>query len=351
MNRIKGEAYFGKSTKKLLHIIPKGAIIILEHEDIDIVAAEEMVRKGVKAVINTKISVTGKIPRSGVDHLLHFGIPVFDLDQPKMKLGNLLDITVIEDKLFQRKGQDWVLVGDLVPYTLDFFQKKISEGRLNYPELYKHFVANSFNFAEKEMELFLKFINQLPILPEIKGKNVFIIARGASLEEDIRMARPLLKNPDCVVLAVDGASVLLSEYNIKPEYIIGDMDSIPEDVTKYQCRFISHSYLNGTSPGQERLKKLSIESEAIPFPGLSEDLAIMLAYVSQAQHIYTIGCRTSVVELVEKGRKGMGSTLLTRMYVGDKVSDIKQIHRLVSLSKIPFFYDQSMNYDDGVSNK
>ncbi|MBU9724102.1 MULTISPECIES: putative cytokinetic ring protein SteA [Bacillaceae] len=340
--RLAGKAYFGEITKNLIHNIPSGAIVILKHEDIDIVAAEDLVRKKVKAVINTKTSVTGNLPRTGVLYLLQHGIPVFDLiNNEKTFLKQEIEIFVGSKVLLEKEtGKGWKLIGEVKEYTERDLQEKIKQGQEKFSNLYSQFAINSFNYAKEEMNIFLQAIENLPSYWELTGKQVFVIARGEGVARDIRLIRPILTNPQAKVIAVDGAASLLFQSNVKPDYIIGDMDSIPDNIVKYRSRFISHSYMDGRSPGRDRLRALSVDSESIPFPGLSEDLAIMLAFRSKAEHIYTMGCRASVTELVEKGRKGMGSTLLTRMYVGDRLSDLKGINRLMTIGETPLFYGE-----------
>ncbi|MCD8510108.1 MAG: putative cytokinetic ring protein SteA [Bacillus sp. (in: Bacteria)] len=250
------------------------------------------------------------------------------------------------------KGQ-WFLASKVAKYSYNEVLEKLQLGVDNYHCLFKRFAENSFQYGLKEIEEFLKSVKNLPKLSEITNKQVFVIARGYQLEEELIAAKDILQKPNCVTIAVDGAATLLENHLIHPKFIIGDMDSLSDDCHYEHSTFIAHSYLNGRSPGQERLKKKAIRSIAVPFPGLSEDLAIMIAYVSNADHIFTIGCRTSVPELVEKGRSGMASTLLTRMFMGEKVSDWKAIHKLFS-HKPTFnnifwsqFYQEEYKADEG----
>lgn len=330
---LEGKAYFGKITKQLVQEVPPHSIIIIQHEDIDIVAAEDMVRRNIAVVLNTRTSITGKLPRTGVSHLYSHGIPVIDIQVPVAFTSATMDIKISIDTVYLWKNNNWESLGEIFPYTEKYIKEKTLEGQFQFDQLYTKFSLNSFQFASMELDSFLSAINKLPRLTNLEGKCTVIVARGAGVEEDLKHVLHLIDDRCCTVMAVDGASALLYRYNLNPDYIIGDMDSIPKEVLPYSSQYIAHSYMNGTSPGQERLKENAIPCEAIPFPGLSEDLAIMLAYVSGSTQIITLGCRNSVVELVEKGRKGMGSTLLTRMYAGDKISDLKALSQWISFQK------------------
>lgn len=325
---IEGEAHYGKITKQLLHEIPPHAIIIIEHEDLDIIASEEMLRKKVRAVINTKKTLTGKLPRSGINLLLDNHIPVFDLCSNSHSFDKKTSIKIDNNKLYIFNHDKWEVVSSLIAYTKEMANEYLIKGMLNYPQLFLQFTKNSLYFAEKEISPFIDAVTQLPPLPQLTQKNVFVVARGVGVKEDIHALRHRLRQNDCKVLAVDGAAQLLIEQGVLPDYVIGDMDSLPIHLLSLPMKFIAHSYLDGYSPGGEKLLEYNIRCATVPFPGMSEDLAIMIAYVSNATHIYTLGCRTSAVELVEKGREGMGSTLLTRIYCGEKISDCKSIHQL-----------------------
>ncbi|UTW69861.1 hypothetical protein KHA80_02690 [Anaerobacillus sp. HL2] len=74
-----------------------------------------------------------------------------------------------------------------------------------------------------------------------------------------------------------------------------------------------------------------IPYERLSFLGTSEDVAIIYAYCSGASKIYTIGTGIGMNEFLEKGRVGMGSSLLTRMKVGHVLIDLKGINTLVEL--------------------
>jgi thiamine pyrophosphokinase len=65
----------------------------------------------------------------------------------------------------------------------------------------------------------------------MKGKkDILIIANGEQLRKDI--LHPLLERVDCII-AVDGGSNCCFEQNIYPHYIIGDLDSINDDVLNH----------------------------------------------------------------------------------------------------------------------
>jgi uncharacterized membrane-anchored protein len=68
----------------------------------------------------------------------------------------------------------------------------------------------------------------------------------------------------------------------------------------------------------------------VPAPGISEDLALLLAYEKGAELIVAVGTHVNLVEFLERNRQGMSSTFVTRLKVGEVLVDAKGVSRLVS---------------------
>jgi uncharacterized membrane-anchored protein len=65
-------------TKRLVARIQPGEIAIIDHEDLDRVAAEAVVARGVRVVINASPSITGRYPTLGPLILLRAGVTLVD---------------------------------------------------------------------------------------------------------------------------------------------------------------------------------------------------------------------------------------------------------------------------------
>ena len=62
--------------------------------------------------------------------------------------------------------------------------------------------------------------------------------------------------------------------------------------------------------------------------GTSEDAALLLAYEAGAELIVAVGTHATMVEFLDKGRRGMASTFLTRLRLGPVLVDAKGVSRL-----------------------
>ena len=64
---------------------------------------------------------------------------------------------------------------------------------------------------------------------KLKGKNVFVIGAGPSLEDNIKV---LKENKNAVKIAADGAAKALLENKIKPDIVVTDLDGDPAALQK-----------------------------------------------------------------------------------------------------------------------
>src|SRR5690606_34808542 len=76
--RTEGVARLGKRTKDLTKRLRPGEIAIIDHEDIDRVAAEALVEREPAAVLNVAASTSGRYPNAGPRILVDAGIVVVD---------------------------------------------------------------------------------------------------------------------------------------------------------------------------------------------------------------------------------------------------------------------------------
>jgi uncharacterized membrane-anchored protein len=112
--------------------------------------------------------------------------------------------------------------------------------------------------------------------------------------------------------------------------IVGDMDSVSDKALRSGAEILIHAYESGTAPGAERVRALGLEHHVVPATATSEDVALLLAYEKGAELIVAVGAHFNLLEFLERNRRGMASTFLTRLRVGDILVDAKGVSRLVS---------------------
>ena len=96
------------------------------------------------------------------------------------------------------------------------------------------------------------------------------------------------------------------------------------------AEILIHAYEAGDAPGAERAERLGVDYVVVPAAGISEDVALLLAYEKGAELIVAVGTHFNMIEFLERNRAGMSSTFLTRLRVGELLVDAKGVSRLVS---------------------
>src|SRR5262249_59191041 len=89
-------------------------------------------------------------------------------------------------------------------------------------------------------------------------------------------------------------------------------------------------YRDGQAPGETRAGQLEVPYQIVRATGISEDLALLLAYEKGSELIVAVGTHFNLIEFLERNRAGMSSTFITRLKVGEILIDAKGVSRLAS---------------------
>jgi len=106
------------------------------------------------------------------------------------------------------------------------------------------------------------------------------------------------------------------------------MDSAGERALGCGAELVVHSYPDGHAPGAARLRELDLPFELLRAPGTSEDVAMLIAAEKGAGLIVSVGSPLDLVGFLDRDRKGMSSTFLTRLRVGEILVDARGVSRV-----------------------
>jgi uncharacterized membrane-anchored protein len=323
---IRGTAKKDMKTKKLIDRLSSSDIAVIYHQDLDEVAAIHLAEKKVKAVINCDRSISGRFPNQGPQILMNAGIPLYD----NLGVGFFQrvkendQIEIYNNTLYLNKYP----ICKVQPLNKKDIKIKMKNASENISNVLHRFINNTLTYAEKEKDIILSPVNLPKINLIIENKHVLIVTRGKNYKDDLWTIRPYIKEIKPVMIGVDGGADALLEFGWVPDLIIGDMDSVSDYALKKSKHIIVHAYPNGYAPGMERITRLGLKAEKFPYPGTSEDAALIYAYENNADLIVAVGSHTNMIDFLEKGRQGMASTFLVRMKVGYKVIDAKGVSKL-----------------------
>ncbi len=328
---IKGKVFKNYKTKKLINKLQVGDIALIKHSDIDRVAGESLVEKGVRAVINCQQTISGRYPNQGPLVLLEAGILILDVcDENLFDYINDGDIIEIRNDTIYFSGKK-LCKGTIL--TAEIIEEKHRLAKQNIKKELRLFIENTLTYADQEIDLMLNL--DVPYLPLLNNQQVLVVVRGADYKNDLKLIKPYFRGCKPYLIAVDGGADACLKYGYLPDVIIGDMDSVSDKALKCGSKLIVHAYPDGKSPGKKRLEDLGLKAKIFPAPGTSEDIALLLAYENGAELITAVGTHSSMIDFLEKGRDGMGSTLLTRLKIGQKLVDARGISKIYQ-SQVPY---------------
>ncbi|CAN5304495.1 putative cytokinetic ring protein SteA [soil metagenome] len=322
-----GVARLDRRTKDLTKRIKPGEIAVIDHVDIDRVSADHLVTCRVAAVVNAAPSTSGRYPNLGPEILLAAGIPLLD-GVGDTVFGELRDGDTVRlegDTLYD--GKDRVLAVGAVQ-DAETIGAAMAEARAGLATQLEAFAANTMEYLLKERDLLLDGVGVPEITTRLEGRHALIVVRGYDYREDLRALRPYVREYRPILIGVDGGADALVENGYTPDLIVGDMDSVSDEVLRCGAEVVVHAYADGHAPGLQRVQDLGVEAIVFPAAGTSEDVAMLLADESGASLIVAVGTHATLVEFLDKGRQGMASTFLTRLRVGGKLVDAKGVSRL-----------------------
>jgi uncharacterized membrane-anchored protein len=323
-----GNARIDKRTKHLVKRLTPDDIAIIDHTDLDRVSAEELLESGVRVVVNVADSQSGRFPNPGPLTLVRGGIRLIDAP------GAPLFDSVTDGELLSVRGASLFRNGTclatgraLGPEEL---ARSLAEQQGRVTQALESFAENTMQYLREEGKLLTEGIDFPQLRTRFRDRQALVVARGPGHKRDLRIVRPYVRDFKPVLIAVDGGADALLEEGLKPDVIVGDMDSVSDGALRCGAEILVHAYRAGEAPGAARLERLGIPYQVVGATGISEDMALLLAYEKGAELIVAVGTHLNLIEFLERNRAGMSSTFVTRLKVGEILVDAKGVSRLVS---------------------
>jgi len=323
---VSGPAGVDRRTKDLIKRLEGGEVVVIDHEDLDRVAADGLVEAGVVAVVNAAPSISGRYPNLGPQRLVEAGVPLLDdcgsdlLD--RVSEGDAL--RVVGNEVW--RGDELLATGKL--RDADEVEDCMETARLAIGAELERFAANTLEYIGKEARVSFEPLTLPPLHTKIRGRHALVVVRGHDYRHDLVTLRPYIREYRPVLIGVDGGADALLELGLKPDIIIGDFDSVSERALSTARDLVHHVHPDGRAPGREQLVEWGVPYEEFVAEGTSEDVAMLLAWEAGAPLIVAVGTHATMVEFLDKGRKGMASTFLTRLRLGPVLVDAKGVNRL-----------------------
>jgi uncharacterized membrane-anchored protein len=321
-----GSARLGRRTKDLVKRLGPGDVAIIDHADIDRIAAEELVASGVRVVVNCAPSSTGRYPNAGPLLLTRAGVRVIDTPGAPLfeRLGDG-DAVVVDGGAVRSNGAT-LATGRVLDASELAEQMERQRDRID--EALAAFAENTMARVRQERDLLFGGVELPETRTSFRDRHVLIVVRGTTHRKDLQALRAYIADVRPILVGVDGGADAIIEAGLTPDLVLGDMDSASDAALRSGAELIVHAYPDGRAPGRDRLERLGLGHSVIPAPGTSQDVAMLLAYEKGAGLIVSVGAHFNLIEFLDKNRAGMSSTFLTRLRVGETLVDAKGVSRL-----------------------
>ena len=185
-----------------------GEIALIDHEDIDRVAAEGLVQRQARAVVNASRSSTGRYPNLGPLLLITAGIPVVDDVGPEvMNVGEGTRVAIDGDKVIAiRRGPRERSSGRATGSTRSRSRRCSTRRSDRSPDELERFAENTIEYIKDERDVLLEAARLPEVSTDFHGRHVLIVVRGYDYKEDLAALRSYIREVRPILIGVDGGA-------------------------------------------------------------------------------------------------------------------------------------------------
>jgi uncharacterized membrane-anchored protein len=336
-DRVVGTVRLDRRTKDLVRRLHPGNVAVIDHDDLDLLAAEGLIEHGVVAVVNAGRSTSGRYPNIGPLMLARANIPLIDDVGPEifqvLEEGDLVELD--GDKIIR----DGEAIAAGTRLSEEEIRNRMDVARAALSHTVEAFAENTLEYVRREQDLLFDSVRLPELRTDFRGRYALIVVRGYHYKQDLRALRGFVGEMKPVVVAVDGAADACLAEGITPDVIVGDVDSVSVEALQCGAEIVVHpqgewrrrfdlGQAQDDPPEVEAVRALGLDCKVVTASAMSEDMALLLAHEKGADLVVAVGTHNSATEMLDKGRKGMASTFLVRMRLGADLVDAKGVSRL-----------------------
>ncbi|HEU5046055.1 MAG TPA: putative cytokinetic ring protein SteA [Nocardioidaceae bacterium] len=336
-----GTARVDRRTSSVVRRLRPGDVAVIDHLDLDRASAEALVERGVAAVVNASPSISGRYPNQGPEVLAKHGVLLVDDVGPEI-FGRLNDgaSVRIEGEQVLVKDEPVASGRRLDAEAVDALMEEARSGLSTQLTSFTH---NTTEFLRREQDLLLHGRGLPQLRTAMSGRPVVVVVRGYDYRQDLRRLRRYIREQRPVLIGVDaGADALLASGH-RPDLVVVGQDRLPfaggpadspgtpsRKALSSAKEVILHTEPSGVATGRERLDRIGLQAHTMAATATTEDVALLVADLSKASVIITVGMHATLEEFLDRHRSGLASTFLTRLRVGPRLVDAKGVPQLYS---------------------
>lgn len=323
-----GVVRLDRTTPRLTARLRPGDIAVLDHVDLDGPTAQALVSRGVAAVVNASPSTSGRYPNRGPAVLVGAGIPLLD----NVGAGVFTDLSegkvvrVEGDALWagERRIATGVLQDELTVATAT------DQARSGLAAQLADLTANATGFLLDERDLLLEGERVPSLRTPIEGRPVLLVASGYGEQEQLRRLRTWCRTHRPVLVGVDAGGDALLTAGLWPEVLVGD----PASMSEAALRAARDVVVPEGCARSARCEELGVGLTSFATGAAHEDMALLLAGHAGATLLVVAGYPAALEDLLDRGRDGAASSVLTRLTLGDRIVTASALGATVATSRI-----------------
>jgi uncharacterized membrane-anchored protein len=336
---ITGTARADRRTPSLLRRLRPGDIAVVDHLDLDRSTAEALVSCGVSAVVNAAPFISGRYPNLGPERLVQAGVVMVD-DVGAAIFGRVRDgaaVRIHDGKVLL----DGTVVAEGQVLGPDEVAARMEDARTGLSSQLESFTHNTTEFLRREQDLLLHGQGAPAIRTRLSGRPAVIVVKGYDYRADLARLKRYIREQHPVLIAVDAGADALLAAGHRPDIVVvgadglgqatlaGEQGDIVSDKALRSAReVVLHSDRAGRTVGADRLDRLGVRAPVFRASGATQDVAMLLADLSGASLLVSVGSHATLDEFLDRQRSAMASTFLTRLRIGPKLVDSQGVAQL-----------------------
>jgi uncharacterized membrane-anchored protein len=338
---VTGTVRVDRRTGALIPRLRPGDVAVIDHLDLDRDTAQALADARVAAVVNASSFISGRYPNLGPEVLARAGVVLVEGVGTGVfsRLRDGSPVRVHDGVLLV--DDEEVAAGQQL--AADDIAARMEQARTGLSSQLQSFTHNTTEFLRREQDLLLHGDGVPRLRTKVAGRPVVVVVRGSDYRTDLKRLRRFIKEQSPVLIGVNaGADALLRAGHRPDVVLVGEAglaqgstagehgDTVSDRALRSAREVVLHTDRSGRAVGADRLERLAVRPSALAAAGASADLALLLADVSGASLVITVGTHASLDELLDGQRDGLASTFLTRLRVGPKLVDAKGVPQLYS---------------------
>lgn len=299
-----------------------GDIVVIESAGLDASDAQELVDRGVAAVLNMGSSLGENYPHRGPQVLAEGGIPLIDeLGEGfwnRLRNGEI--VRVLGATVY--RGEDSIATG--VEMTSERVSTGIREASTGLSHRLDSVTANAADRLRRERGMLFEGERIPEISTRIRHRPVVVVADSYDVKSDLKGIKRFIRDSDPVLVGVGRGGDVLLAAGLKPHILVGPHDEISDKAISKADEIVVTSPA-GRLDLPERFEQGGKKAVVFAATGSAEDLAVLLVDSYDAAIIVLAGAPPKLSDLLERDSADVGSSFVARLRAGTKIVDSKAV--------------------------